>query len=309
VLPNPTGPDAVGVAATSVPGAVVYFPAVAGTGSGHLPYIARPEWATLAGLDPALFDPVTPHALVGATPKPTATPRPVLVLQPGWRSLIAFSTSLAEDLASHGVVVIAAQSDIVTEAPQRRTTPEDRVARAALFRQLLTLVASSEFASVAGPVDTSRVAIGGHSYAGSIALDLALSDRRIAAVVDIDGGAKADATRPVANRPTLLLAAVDESVDPDVDLGGFAARSPNAVGVGVTQALHMDLTDAPIMPELFGTSVFTPLIGQGGTRGPASTAVIVNRFLDAVLSATPHVPDAASLIAGLTGTTTDPYSA
>jgi dienelactone hydrolase len=295
------------VAATSVRGAVVYYPAIAGTGSGHLAYIGQPAWASLAGLDPSRFTDVEPAAVVGASPKPSSLPRPVLVLLPGWRSLIAFSTSLAEDLASHGIVVIAAQTDIASESTHSRTTAEDRAARGALFRQLLTLVGTDAFAGLAGPVDASRIAIGGHSYAGAIALDVALTDRRVAAVVDIDGGARVAGTRPVANRPTLLLASVDDSVQPDIDLGAFAARSPNTVSVGVAQALHMDLTDAALMPQLLGNSVFAPLIGRAGARGPATTATIVRRFLDAVLTAPPHVPTAAELVAGLAGTTTTPY--
>jgi hypothetical protein len=307
VLPKPTGPDAVGVAATSVRGAVVYYPAVAGTGSGHLPFIGTAGWASLAGLDPALFTTVEPTALVGATPRPATTPRPVLVLLPGWRSLIAFSTSLAEDLASHGMVVIAAQTDIATESTHSRTTAEDRAARGALFRTLLTLAGTPAFAALAGPVDTSRMAIGGHSYAGAIALDVALTDARVAAVVDIDGGARVETTRPAANRPTLLLGSVDESVQRDVELGVFAARSPNTVSVGVTKALHMDLTDAALMPQLLGDSVFTPLLGQAGARGPATTATIVHRFLTAALGTPPRLPSAAQLVAGLAGTTTTPY--
>jgi dienelactone hydrolase len=288
--------------------AIVYFPARSGTGSGHLPYVGQPAWASLAGLDPSPIERVVPTALVGAVPKPDVVGRPVVILLPGWRSLIAFSTSLAEDLASHGYVVVAAQTDIATESTHSRTTTEDRAARGALFRQLLTLVGTPEFTSLAGPVDTTRVAIGGHSYGGAIALDVALTDRRVAAVVDIDGGARVVATRPVANRPTLLLASVDESVEPDRDLGSFAARSPNTVSVGITQALHMDLTDAALMPGLLGSSVFTPLIGRAGARGPATTAVVVRRFLDAALAASPHLPSARALVTGLQDTTTNPYS-
>jgi hypothetical protein len=131
----------------------------------------------------------------------------------------------------------------------------------------------------------------------------------VAAVIDIDGGARVALTRPVANRPTLLLASADESVEPDHDLEAFAARSPNTVSVGITQALHMDLTDAALMPQLLGNSVFAPLIGRAKARGPASTAVIVRRFLDATLSATAHLPTSRALVSGVDGTTTNPYFA
>ena len=298
-LPQPTGPAAVGVARTSVPGAVAYYPAVGGSGNGHLPYVDQPGWASLAGLDPQLIEQVVPHAVLDATPAPASAGRPVLILLPGWRSLIAFSTSLAEDLASHGYVVVAAQTDIATESTHARTTTEDRTARGGLFRRLLDLVGTTAFAALVGPVEIGRVAIGGHSYAGAIALDVALTDRRVAAVVDIDGGARVALTRPVANRPTLLIAAVDESVEPDHDLAAYAARSPNAVSVGITTALHMDLTDAAAFPSLLGDSVFAPLIGRVGLTGPADTAVIVRRFLDGALGVPPRGPSATSLVAGL----------
>jgi len=131
--------------------------------------------------------------------------------------------------------------------------------------------------------------------------------RDCAAVVDIDGGARVEATRPAANRPTLLLGSVDDSVQRDNELGVFAARSPNTVSVGVTKALHMDLTDAALMPQLLGDSVFTPLLGQAGARGPATTATIVRRFLAATLASQPRMPSATELVAGLAGTTATPY--
>jgi dienelactone hydrolase len=298
----------VGVAAAGVQDTVVYYPAVPGTGSGHLPYVQRTTWAALAGLDPALMNRVVPAALVGAALKPGAVPRKVLILLPGWRSLIAFSTSLAEDLASHGYVVVAAQTDIATESTHSRTTVEDRTARGALFRRLLDLVATPSFAALVGPVDTAHVAIGGHSYAGAVAVDVALSDRRVAAVVDIDGGARVPLSRPAADRPTLLLVAVDESVEVDTGLAAFAARSPDVVSAGITHALHMDLTDAALFPSLLGDSVFTPLIGAVGATGPADAAAIIRRFLAATLATAPHLPTSTELVRGLHDATTTPFS-
>ena len=53
------------------------------------------------------------------------------------RSIVAFSTSLAEDLASHGYVVLATQTDVVAEWSHPKSTTDDRNKRFALLTHVL----------------------------------------------------------------------------------------------------------------------------------------------------------------------------
>ena len=134
---------------------------MAGTGHGHHRYV-EPAWATVAGLDPSQMDRVVSAAQIDAMPAPTIAPRPVVLLTLGWRSVVAFSTSLAEDLASHGYVVLATQTDVVAEWSHPKSTTEDRTKRETC---LPTCSTSSRHPHrpLVGPIDLHRIAAGGHS--------------------------------------------------------------------------------------------------------------------------------------------------
>ncbi|MEI2705475.1 MAG: hypothetical protein V9E89_09505 [Ilumatobacteraceae bacterium] len=155
-LPVPTGEFRVGVspleAAESLGQVVAFYPAAACTGL-HPPYL-RPELVTALGLAPSTLDPIVVHAEAGAAPL-AGSPRPVVLLAPGWTSLIALSTALATDLASHGYVVIAADPPLGAEAT---TFPDSDAAarRLEALSALLDLLDDPAVASITGPLDHSR---------------------------------------------------------------------------------------------------------------------------------------------------------
>ncbi len=307
MLPAPSGTAAVGVAASGFPDTIVFYPAVEGTGRGHRRYV-EPDWATAAGLDPAQMDRVVSAAQIDATPAPTVAPRPVVLLTPGWRSIVAFSTSLAEDLASHGYVVLATQTDVVAEWSHPKSTTEDRNKRFTLLTHVLDYVETASLPALVGPIDVHRIAVGGHSYAGTIAFDASLTDRRIAVMIDIDGSARGQPTvRTPQPRPALVLVTVNDGVASDPLLGTLAARSPHIVPVGVVDALHLDVTDAAAIPSVLGTSVFSTLLGRVGATGTTDASTIIRRFLDATLGTNERQPTGEELVKGLPSTTADPF--
>ncbi len=101
VLPVPDGPFSVGVVDLPLPQAIAYFPAQANTGTGQHPYLDA-ELLASSGLPVEPFSALMTSARIGAVALAGNAPRPVVVLAPGFGSLIALSTSLAEHLASHG---------------------------------------------------------------------------------------------------------------------------------------------------------------------------------------------------------------
>ena len=305
-LPAPDGPSSVGIAASGFPDTVVFYPALAGTGRGRHRYV-DPAWAQAAGLDPASMDRVTSAAQIDATPAPTQTPRPVVLLSPGWRSVVAFSTSLAEDLASHGYVVLATQTDVRAEWSHPASTSTDRSKRSSTLTSLLDFLQGPSLAKLVGPIDLRRIAVGGHSYAASIAFDASLSDPRIGAMFDLDGNARDEANRRPPTKPTLVLVTVNNGAVADPLLGTLAARSTRIVAAGVLDALHLDVTDAASIPSLLGTSVFSTLVGTVGQTGTIDTSTIVVRYLDAVFGAHPHHPSSGELVHGLQSATADPF--
>ena len=305
-LPAPSGAAAVGVAASGYPDTIAFYPATAGTGRGHHRYV-DPAWAAAAGLDPTQMDHVVSAAQIDATPAPTSAPRPIVLLTPGWRSIVAFSTSLAEDLASHGYVVLATQTDVVAEWSHPKSTTEDRNKRFALLTHVLDFAETPALPAVVGPVDVHRIAVGGHSYAGTIAFDASITDRRISVMIDIDGSARGPTVRSPQPRPALVLVTVDDGVPSDPLLGPLAARSPHIVPVGVLDALHLDVTDAASIRSVLGTSVFSTLLGPVGTTGTTDASTIIRRFLDATLGVKQRQPTSAELVQGLPSATADPF--
>lgn len=296
-IPSPDGPFVVGVAEVPLANTVAYFPAVVGTGAGHRPYLG-PETANVLGVAPDLFDTVKSSATIDATPLPTTSPRPVVILTAGFSSPIELSTSLAEQLASHGYIVIAAQTDLAAEMAFGESDTFDQKfnkPRTEQLTQLLDLLDNPALPGLVGTIDQSRIAVGGHSYAGWIAFDTSLTDTRITAVFNLDGfGGQNQAFTTV---PALAITSHDGlalALDPKL-----VARSPKLVAVALRDAGHYDLTDAPSIAKTLGDVASTLDLGTIGPIATSNTSTVVLRFLDSTLTTNPRLPTPTELIKGL----------
>lgn len=304
-LPAPTGEHSVGTADVPGPASlghlVAFYPVDACTAAR--PTYLRGDLIRALGLEPSLVDRIVVPASVDAPPSIT-TPRPVVVLAPGWTSMVALSTSLAIDLASHGYVVVTWDPPLGSES----TTFPDAAAASARLEALgdvLDIVDGPTVEALTGPLDRSRVAAGGHSYAGSIAFQRAQSDERIAAVFDLDGVLHDSTLSSPMPVPSLIIASSGQTTD-DASLSTVLAQSPLAVGVSIDDTDHYDLTDVPALASVLGT--LTASLAQG-TRGADAIGItngLVQRFLDCAIgtSATDSgrcSPTSTSLIDGRPG--------
>lgn len=298
-LPPPSGPDAVGLVELDDT-TRAWYPAEPGTGTGPAPYVSA-ELAVGLGLDPADVATVSTSAELDALPRESGGPRPVVVLSPGFGSVIELSTGLAVDLASRGYVVLATQPDLALELG--RPTDDAEVERFAAVEHLIDLASDGSLDDRLGELDPARIAVGGHSYAGSIAYATALVDGRVAAVFDLDGTLwdEAGATEPKV--PALAVLTLGEADHADL---GAAGTGPDTVVVGLLDAFHFDVTDAPAVAPLLKVPDGAIAIGGIGPVATTVTVQIVGRFLDAALGASPTIPDAATLAAGLPSVDTDP---
>ncbi|MFJ9431475.1 alpha/beta hydrolase family protein [Streptomyces sp. NPDC101490] len=158
---------------------------------------------------------VLTHGYVGAPPLPGR--RPVLVYSPGGGDSRTLGTSLAEDLASHGRVVVlvdhpgdASQVELPTGM---RTTVLIGPPDPATFRTMvdtriedLRLVLDRLGDLPLAPVmDSSRIGMYGHSAGGTAAVYAARGDRRVGAVVNLEGYLDLYPTPVVLDRPLLLF--------------------------------------------------------------------------------------------------------
>jgi dienelactone hydrolase len=342
-LPKPTGRFAVGVIDVQRASMMAFYPAEPNTGFGRRTYASSGLLETY-GAKKEDFSAITPYAKFGATPARDGNPRPVVILAPGGGSFIELSTSLAEDLASNGYVVIAIQTDAASESgrtvsfdatPAGTLSPEDQalygqlgdLARRAQIDDAIGLLADPLAAKLLGSIDASRIAVGGHSLAGSTAFDASLDDTRIAAAFTLDGALFGKGGREEPRVPALALFTdefkfgkalpndggvpeVAENIEAVKRSYDFVARSKKIVSVGLLEATHFDVTDLPFIIDGLAEPIRTTVRQEAGKIDPASTTTtnaIVLRFISAALAPAPKSVTAEELVRGLPKTTARPF--
>ena len=301
LLPAPSGPFPVGVRTVDdvAPEATtrLWYPAKRGTGTGAPAYIDGTSVAKL-GVTTSQLARVRPQASVDAVPAPTTTPRPAVVLMPGWGNPMAVSTTVAQDLASHGYVVVAV--DPTPGSENGNAMPADPADPA---RRLDQVGAGIEFAvgrrisKLAGPVDAERIAVGGHSIAGAVAFQVAITDPRVHAVFDLDGWLHGPALTTPVKVPALMINA--SGLEPNTS--AIIARTPDAVTVKLAGATHGDVTDLPCIAPALGAIASTLDLGTIGCAGTTTATAVVRRFLDTVLKHRASTPSVSQLTSNLQG--------
>ncbi|MFG3254656.1 alpha/beta hydrolase family protein [Streptomyces sp. NPDC048172] len=223
------------------------------------------------------------HAYQDAPPLPATPPRPVLLHSPGGGDPRTLGTSLAQDLASHGYVVVSVdhpgetsevefpggrvrttvlRGDPAADTPLFRTMTETRIAD--LRYVLDALPAQAEALGLA--LDLRRVGVYGHSAGGTAVAQAMDEDDRIGAAVDLEGyldlpsGELLPVAREGVDRPLLLVgtdgfrdARFDRSWGAMLDHPGGRTRR-----VEIDGAAHWVFTDlAAMAPHLEGAGLMT----------------------------------------------------
>ncbi len=203
---------------------------------------------------------------------------PILLNSPGMTDTTGWSTTQAEDLASHGYAVVAinhtheafsvhfpdgreAVTEVPLDSPQEVLRDLLLPTRVADTRFVLDQLA--EFAggsdrrqvlptSLAAHLDLSKVGMFGHSLGGSTTAQAIHDDPRIRAGVDLDGPILGSVADDGVDRPLLMLASgrFPWSEDP-----GWQPGWPNNTGLKVPLRLegteHMSFCDQQaILPQL-----------------------------------------------------------
>jgi predicted dienelactone hydrolase len=251
-LPDPTGPHRVGrihatwTVGTSAAGAHpllvwIWYPAAGqpdrSVTNDYLPAhmcagVMHARGWLLGGLLTRDLSRVRCHAADAAPPAPEPRRFPVLLLRGGASAAVWNYTTLAEDLASHGYVVVGfdvphrtnvvvmADGTIATRTPEndpeaaadRRDNPTlqrliDEWSRDMSFAvdELAKLNASDPMGRFQGRLDLHRVGAFGHSFGGTEAAAFCVSDPRCRAGVDIDGGMFANTVNATIKQPFMFL--------------------------------------------------------------------------------------------------------
>ncbi|MFF9848208.1 alpha/beta hydrolase family protein [Streptomyces litmocidini] len=319
-LPAPTGPHRVGIRTFALtdtsrddpwqPGArevmiSVLYPARTVRGFPRAPQLTPAEAREFADLAPAVhpglpaagvdWGAVLTHGHVNAPPLPGR--RPVLLYTPGGGDSRTLGTTLAEDLASHGRVVVLVDhpgdAGLVELPSGIRWTVLRGDPDPATFRTMIdTRVGDLRFVldrlgdlPLAPLMDRDRIGVYGHSAGGTAAVHLLASDDRVTAGVDLEGYLDLDPDLVAGlDRPLLMLRTDGfESADRLVrSWEGVPARR-----VLLTDANHWIFSDyAHLVPQLQAAGLVTAgtraaLVGAGDTA--AATALVrggVRAFFD-----------------------------
>jgi dienelactone hydrolase len=264
-----------------------WYPATAS--SRHLPLstYASVRLSTVIGLPHVRI-----HAHAGARALPGRLP--VVLFSPGGNTPRVLYQAFAEDLASHGYLVIGV--DHTGEAPVEfphgdiqlptwwTNPPNPKTGFDASLRgsqrtrvQDLQFVLRHLGTMPRGPVaDLTRIASMGHSLGGSTSAALMRIDRRIVAGIDLDGSIFGPAAKRGVPRPFLFLGegGLDSSVR------GLLTHSSGArFGLNIAGLQHMSFSDVPVL---------SPAALRFGKWHPSARDIIIERtyvraFLDRYL--------------------------
>jgi dienelactone hydrolase len=184
---------------------------------------------------------VRAHSILDAEVSPRQGSYPVVLMRAGLAALTTDYTSLAEDLASHGYVVVGFDAPyrsfvvvfpdgrVIARAPQNNA---DLVSGAQLEQlanrlvrawsadlsfaldQLERLNASDPSGRFRGRLDMRRVGAFGHSLGGATALQFCHDDSRCKAGIDVDGAPLGSVVAEGVTQPFLFLLS-DHRGEPD----------------------------------------------------------------------------------------------
>ncbi len=276
--------------------------------------------STLLTRDPSL---VQTHSLMEGPLSPDESRYPVVILRPGLGALTTQYTTLAEDLASHGYVVVGFDAPyrtvlvvypdgrVVTRPPSLdpETLAQDEQVRLAT-RLLAAWVSDIGFvldrleqvnASAAGlfgsRLDLQKVAVVGHSLGGASAAQFCHDDARCVAGVDMDGVLLGSVVREGLRKPFMfLLSDHGEAPDPAnrqivSDLQSVYDRLPPDTRMAYTirGANHFSFSDDLfVRPEALVRMLrVAGFLDLEPRRGLAISAEAVRRFLDVHLHGAP----------------------
>ena len=230
------------------------------------------------------LDTLTGNSIANA---PITTPdlqRPVIIFSPGLGMPVILYSSLLEELASHGSVVIGVNypyitnpvifpnGSIIKQIDMKQLQGEKRDQEYRLWIEdiqyiisQLPILQKSGQNNIWRSIDHQRIAVMGHSFGGSVAIGVSKIDPRIMAGVDIEGKLRADFTASDIDKPFLFVAAPHEE-EIVLPLKNLAKNMRYGRYVELTGADHGSFTDIYLVAPGAGAPHLDPRKGIEITR-------------------------------------------
>lgn len=265
------------------------------------------------------------HSVPDLPVSPVHSSYPVVIIRAGSGAQIANYTTLAEDLASHGYIVVGFDAPYRTGAvvfPDGRVfvrSPElnpenfDSKGASALAERLVSMWvddtrfvvnhltainAADPSGNFTGRLDLEHLGIFGHSLGGATALQFCHDDTRCKAAINIDGNPFGSVVREGTTSPALLLFEnVDLSKPPrDPEIVEMFAKMRSLLAhlkqgrmLTVQGANHFSFADVILVKSHFIVRIILLLTrGIDAGRGLAVTTAVVHTFFDVHLKNAPQ---------------------
>ena len=265
---------------------------------------------------------VRAHSIRDAQVSPQHRSYPVVLMRAGLAALTTDYTTLAEDLASHGYVVVGFDAPyrsfvvvlpdgrVIARAPRNNADllggPQQEQLANKLVQawsadmsfaldRLGQLNASDPSGRFLGRLDMQRVGVFGHSLGGATALQFCHDDARCKAGIDVDGAPLGAVIAEGVTQPFLFLLS-DHSSEPaaetrqvEANIRSIYDRLPGdrRLEIVIPGANHFGFSDGALLKShiVLRTLRMLGILGIDGRRQRAVTADCVHNFFDAHLKA------------------------
>ena len=268
---------------------------------------------------------VRAHSIRDAEVSPQHRSYPVVLMRAGLAALTTNYTTLAEDLASHGYVVVGFDAPyrsfvvvfpderVIARAPQNNAdlvsgSRQEQLANKLVqawsadmgfaldqFERLNTSDPSGRFL---GRLDMQRVGVFGHSLGGATALQFCHDDSRCKAGIDVDGAPLGSVITEGVTQPFMFLLSDHES-EPDAETRPVKANihsiydrlpSDRRLLIMIRGASHYMFSDDGAMlksPLVMRVMRTLGIVRLDGRRQVAVTAHYIRTFFDVYLQGAP----------------------
>ncbi|HWD21319.1 MAG TPA: family membership [Verrucomicrobiae bacterium] len=248
---------------------------------------------------------------------------PVVVMRAGASAEVVNYTSLAEDLASHGYIVVGFDAPyrtirvafpdgrVITRTPENNPENYEGQPQASRLHELLNawtadigfaldrlaqLNASDPSAKFTGRLDLTRVGVFGHSFGGAQSAQFCSQDPRCKAGVDLDGRPLGSVIQTGLRQPFMFLLSDQNTSDQEgrqvmADIQSIYNRLPSdgRLIIKIRGANHFTFSDdgALLKSRLVrGVLRMFGKLGIEGRRQLAVTAYCIHTFFDTHLKDT-----------------------
>ncbi|GAC1466242.1 MAG: alpha/beta hydrolase [Isosphaeraceae bacterium] len=287
--------------------------------------VARRQGALISRFLTRDLSRVRAHGLRDAEVSPQDRSYPVILMRAGLAALTAEYTSLAEDLASHGYVVVGFDAPyrsfvvvfpdgrVIARSPENDADlvsgPRQEQLAGKLVRawsadmsfaldQLERLNASDPSGKFLGRLDLRRVGVFGHSLGGAAALQFCHDDSRCKAGIDVDGAPFGRVIVEGVTQPFLFLLSdhagesATETQQVEADIRSIYDRLPRdrRLRIMIRGANHYMFSDSAAMlksPPVMRTLRALGIVRIDGRRQIAVTADCIRGFFDIYLNGAP----------------------